>query len=301
MGRSRSITTSIPGLRRIAVRFWPQIRKHKLLLGGSAACMFAEILVRLLEPWPLKFVLDRVIVTTPSGGSSGIAAVDAMEPMTLLTLCAIAVVVLAALRALGAYLSQVGFALVGNRVLTESRSELFSHLQRLSLSFHDRERTGDLITRVTGDVGRLKEVAVTAVLPLFVHAVTLVAMLTVMFFMEWRLSLIALAILPLSFLITRRLGGRIRTVARKQRQREGEIGATTAEVMSSIRTVQALSLEEIQGKTFAAQNRSSLREGVKAKRLSARLVGTVDVLIAVATAGVLLSGARLVLRGTLTP
>ncbi|MHC5002394.1 MAG: ABC transporter ATP-binding protein [Planctomycetota bacterium] len=301
MGHAPSIKASIPGLRSIVVRFWPQLRSQRLLLGGSATCMFAEILVRLAEPWPLKFVFDRVITSTPSGGGSGIAVIDGLAPLTLLTACAAAVVLLAALRAVTAYLSVVGFALAGNRVLTASRGELFTHLQRLSLSFHDRKRTGDLITRVTGDIGRLKEVAVTAVLPLFVHAIMLVGMLVVMLLIEWRLALIAVAVLPVFVLSTQRIGGRIRTVARKQRQRESEIGATTAEVMSSIRTVQALSLEEIQSRTFTAQNRASLREGVKAKRLSARLVGTVDVLVAVATAGVLLFGARLVLGGDLTP
>jgi ATP-binding cassette subfamily B protein len=263
--------------------------------------MFGEVALRLLEPWPLKFVFDRVITSTPSGGTSGVAAVDELSPMALLTLCAVALVAIAGVRALCIYLNRVGFALAGNRVLTEMRTELFTHLQRLSLSFHDRNRTGDLITRVTGDVGRLKEVAVTAALPLVVHSATLVGMVAIMFVMEWRLSLVTLAVLPLFFLSTQRLGGRIRTLARKQRQREGDIGATTAEAMGAIRVVQSLSIEDVQASAFSAKNRKSLKEGVKIKRLTARLVGIVDLLIAIGTAVVLWYGARLVLQDAMTP
>ena len=82
-------------------------------------------------------------------------------------------VAVVALRALAAYLMTVCFALAGNRVLTRVRAELYAHLNRLSMAFHDTARTGDLVTRVTGDVGRLQEATVTAALPLVGNLVTL--------------------------------------------------------------------------------------------------------------------------------
>ncbi|MEE9129372.1 MAG: ABC transporter ATP-binding protein [Phycisphaerales bacterium] len=301
MPRRRSLKTSVPSLWRIFSRFWPQIRKQRLLIVGSTACLFAEVFFRLLAPWPLKFIFDRVIVNTPAGGSSGIAAIDALDSLTLLTVAAVALILIASVRALLYYLNRVGFALAGSRALSNSRSELFAHMQRLSLSFHNKRKTGDLVTRITGDIGRIKEIAVRAAMPLAAHAITLIGMMAVMFWMDWRLSLVSLAILPLFLLSARRLGGRIRQVARKQRQRQGEIGASTTEAITSIKVVQTLSLEEIQQRTFGAHNRSELREGVKLRRLSARLVGTADVLISVGTAIVLWYGARQVLRGVLTP
>ncbi|MHC4415975.1 MAG: ABC transporter ATP-binding protein [Planctomycetota bacterium] len=279
-------------------RFWPLIRKQRWLILASSLTLMSEVAFRVLEPWPLKFVIDDVIM--PPSGTSASGASGGLDPMTILALSAAAVVLIAGLRAVCTYLRRVGFALAGSRVLTECRGELFSHLQRLSLSYHSKKRSGDLVTRIIGDIGQLKEVAITAAMPWVAHVFTLVAMLAVMVSMNWRLSLIGLAIVPLFLISTKRLGGRIRKIARVQRQRKGEMGATAAEVIGSIKTVQALSLEEIHQKAFAARNKSDLREGVKAKRLSARLVGTTDILIAIAYAAVLFLGARIVMDGLLT-
>jgi ATP-binding cassette subfamily B protein len=126
-------------------------------------------------------------------------------------------------------------------------------------------------------------------------------MLIVMLFMDWRLALIAMAVVPLFILSTRTTGKKIREVAREQRQRKGEMGATATEAIGAIKTVQSLSLEQVHQDTFAARNKSDLREGVKAKRLAARLIGTTDILIAIATAGVLWFGAQMVVRKEITP
>lgn len=300
MPRRAPTKDSVPSLRRILVRFWPLVRKQRLLLTFSSMGLVAETLFRLLEPWPLQFVVDYVIVTSSSAGSSRIPAINAMDPMVLLTLCAVALVVIVSLRAVATYVGKVGAALIGNRVLTAVRTELFSHLQRLSLSFHNKRKTGDLVTRVTGDIGRLQEVAVTAALPLVANLLTLVGMLAVMFWMNWRLALMAAVVLPVFVFATRRIGGRIRQVARRQRQRIGEMGATAAEAIGSMKVVQSLSLEKSQEESFVIQNRASLKEGVQGRRLSARLVGIANVLIAASTSVVLWYGARLVLDGALT-
>ena len=281
--------------------FWPHIRKQRALIVGSLLALFAEVGLRLLEPWPLKFVLDRVIVTTPAGGLSGIPAIDALDPITLLTLSALGVVVIVGLRALAAYCNTVSFALIGNRVLTEVRSELYRHLQCLSLSFHTKARSGGLTLRIISDVGHLQEVTVTALLPLLGNLLILLGMVGVMFWFHWKLTLLKLTIFPFFWLMTAHLSRRIREVARKQRKREGAMAATAAESIGAIKIVQALSLERTFAQAFSSQNKKSLKEGVQAKRLAASLERRVDVLIAIATALVLWYGAWLVLRNALTP
>ena len=293
---AKSIKTSIPTLREMLVRFWPFVRKQRWLILASSLALFGEVAFRLLEPWPLKFVLDDVIVRSKAGDADS----TGLDPAVVLAICAVAVVAVAALRALTCYLRRVGFALAGSRVLAQCRAELFAHLQRLSLSYHTKKRSGDLLTRIIGDIGQLREVAITAVMPMAAHMLTLLAMLVIMLLMDWRLALIGLAIVPLFALSTRRLGRRIRQVARKQRQRKGEMGATAAEAIGAIKTVQTLSLEDIHQQAFAAKNKSDLREGVRAKRLTARLIGTTDVLIGLATAAVLWWGTRMVLDEALT-
>ena len=79
MGRRVSLKASVPSLRQILARFWPQIRKQRFLIAGSSVALFSEVLFRLLEPWPLLFIIDHVIVTTPAGGSSKIGWLDSLS------------------------------------------------------------------------------------------------------------------------------------------------------------------------------------------------------------------------------
>lgn len=295
------LSRAAPGLRRMVTRFWPHIRQERGLLWGAFAALFAQVFFRLLEPWPLKFILDRVIVSTPAGGGSGIAFLDALEPLQLLLVVSLGLVGIVALRAMTEYVSTVGFALIGNRVLTKVRAELYTHLQKLPLAYHTKSKGGDLTVRMISDVGMLKEVAVTSVLPMLGNVFVLVGMLGVMFWLNASLALLSLAILPVFWLVSQRQSRRIREVSRRQRKREGAMAATVAESVGAIKVVQALSLERIFSGAFASQNEKSLKEGVQAKRLAAGLERTTDVLIAVSTALVLYFGARLVLSGSLTP
>jgi ATP-binding cassette subfamily B protein len=301
MAGPRTLTDMWPSLRRILKRFGPELGKHRLLAGGSLLLLWAEILLRILEPWPLKFVFDRVIVAAPSKGASRVPFVDAMDSGTLLALSALAIVVLTGSRALAAYGNTVGFARIGNRVLNDVRGALYRHLQCLSLSYHARARSGDLVVRVIGDIGLLKDVVVTAILPLLANLMILAAMAGVMLWVNWKLAVVAFCAYPVFWVLAMRAGREIREVSRKQRRREGTMAATAAQSIGAIKAVQALSLENVLGEEFRNANRKSGVDDVKAKRLEANLERSTDVLIAVATALVLFYGARLVMRAVLTP
>src|SRR5689334_16633694 len=110
MAHRRTLQKSLPGMRRILSRFWPALRKHRVLIAGSLAALLAEVVLRVLEPWPLKFIFDRVLATRHSGKRSAFPALEALDPSTLLVLLASALIVLTGLRALAAYASRVGFA-----------------------------------------------------------------------------------------------------------------------------------------------------------------------------------------------
>ncbi len=207
----------------------------------------------------------------------------------------------ALLRAGAAFVSSVGLALVGSRVLTSVRAELFAHVQRLSLGYHAQARSGDLLTRLTGDVARLQEVAVTAALPMVANVLTLVTMVAVMLLVDWQLALVALVAFPLFSRVLARGGSRIRSAARAQRDQEGRLAADAMEAIGAIRVVQTLGLEPRLERLFARQNRASLSTGVRAKRLAAGLERRVDVLVGVGTAAVLYVGTRRVQSGSMSP
>jgi len=286
---------------RILAYFWPHIRQYRLLIAGSLFALCAEVGLRLLEPWPLKFVFDHIIGPGSKRRQIFYSKLESFDPRTLLTLAALAVVVITGLRAVASYRQTIGFTQIGNRALAKVRSQLYRHVQYLSLSFHTKARTGDLVVRMMNDVGMLQDVAVTALFPLLAKALIVAGMLALMFYMQWQLALIAVAVLPLFWLRSVRVGRRIREVAKKQRRQEGAMAATFSESISAIRTVQALSLEETFARAFSTQSEKSLKQDVKGKRLSAALERSLDVLIALATALVLWQGTRLVLRKEITP
>lgn len=300
MARPHSVKESLPGLWRIARYFWPQLGRYRWLICGSICALLLEVSLRLVEPWPLKVVFDSVLgfSSRPNGKAS--LHWEQTDPDTLLGLAAIAVVAVTSLRAVASYWSTVGFAQVGNRILIKVRNQLYRHLQYLSLSFHTKARTGDLVLRVIHDVSMLQDVAVTALLPMMVKGLIMVGMVSLMFWLQWQLALVSLAVLPLFWLRTARLNRRIRQVAQKQRQRQGAMAAKAAESISGIRTVQALSMEGIVARAFSTESEKSLKEDVKGKRLAAQLERSVDVLVAAAVALVVWFGTHLVLKGNLT-
>ncbi|HEV8378373.1 MAG TPA: ABC transporter ATP-binding protein [Tepidisphaeraceae bacterium] len=292
----QNLQQALPGLRRIVQRFWPYIRKERTLIFTSLFALLTSVALRLAEPWPLKFIFDRVIrlSTSRKPRTSGLAWLDTLEAQDLLLVCVIALVVITALRALCDYINRVGFAKIGNRVLTKVRNELYQHLQRLSVAFHGSARAGDLTIRVISDVNMLRDAMVTAILPLLANALVLLGMWSVMFWMQWKLTLLAFASLPLLWFWSNRINKRIKEAARKQRQREGAMAATAAEAFSAIKIVQALCLEPLFADMFYGKSQDSQKQDVRTARLSARLERTVDVLLATVTAGVLWYGVRLI-------
>uniref|UniRef100_UPI003B3A314D ABC transporter ATP-binding protein n=1 Tax=Pseudactinotalea sp. TaxID=1926260 RepID=UPI003B3A314D len=283
--------------RRTAHHVRPHLKGEKPLIAGGLAALGVEVAMRLLEPWPLKFVIDGVVsargAEIPGGSSLGLG--------TVLLLAALALVAIVALRALAAYAMTICFALVGNRVLTRVRAHTYAHVQSLSMAFHDRARTGDLVARVTSDVGRLREVAVTAALPLIGNLVTMVGMVVVIAILDAPLAASLLVVIPLFLLLSARLSRKINGVSRKQRRAEGDLASAATESLSSMRVVQSYSLASQLQEAFAASNQRSLKDGVKAKKLSAGLERKTDVLVGVGTAVVLFVGAHRVLAGALTP
>jgi len=224
-----------------------------------------------------------------------------MPPMLRLTLLAFSVVAIAALSAFVGYLSKLGMALATVRILAEVRCQLFSHLQRLSLSFHHQFKSGDLITRVTADIGRLRNVIINAIVPFLTNFLTLIGMFSVMLWLNWELALIAIALFPIFMMLVRNLIARIRKAARRHRHTEGVLASTASETIGAIKVVQALALHEAIEQVFRQENQENLNQSTASLKLSALLNRTIQVTIALLIALVLWRGSQLVLDNSLTP
>jgi ATP-binding cassette subfamily B protein len=289
------------GFRGILSFCWPALREQRLWAGGGVAALLIEVVFRCLEPWPLKFIFDRVFHGPRRGKWSDFAFLEGYDSSVLIVNAGMALLVIAAVRALASYFSTMAFVRLGNRVLTEVRGEVYRHLQGLSLSFHRRARNGELVLRIMGDVNLLKDVVITAVLPLLANFLVLICMFGVMFWINAKLALLALAVLPLVGLWTARLGRQVRETARKQRKRDAGLAAAAAETFAAIPVVQALCLEGVFADIFLRRNQESNRSDFQGARLSAALERSTAFFVAAGTALVVWYGASLVLRGRLTP
>lgn len=299
--RPKTPQAALTGIRRIVARFWPEIRKQKVLLALAWAGLLGEILAQLLEPWPLKLIFDYIIVPDAAQQPLPISMLNEIPEVALLTLLTIGIVLATGLKAGASYMSLVSLSIASSRIIAEIRAKLYAHLQRLSLSFHSQARSGDLITRIVNDIDRLREVTITAAVPLMVNTLTLVSMVGVMFWMNAQLAVIGLLVFPLFIFAATKLTKQIHQVAREQRKREGAMAATASEAINAIKVVQALSLEGMLENMFADNNTKSLEDVARTQQLSAGLQRTVEILVAVATAVVLWRGVQLVTLGGATP
>src|SRR5262245_47565672 len=122
-----------------------------LTLGIAAVVV--EALADLLQPWPLKIVVDLVgDKRMPAWIAGRVASVFGTDKLAVLNFVAFAVIMIAVLGALSSYVQSLSMTTVGQWVTHDLRSTLYNHIQRLSLSYHDRSQTGDLITRITSDI-----------------------------------------------------------------------------------------------------------------------------------------------------
>lgn len=288
---------SASALRRTLGLLTPHLRGHRTLLAGGGAVMILEVVFRVLEPWPTKFVVDAV--TRSLGADLGTGG--PVATVQLLLLCAVATVVIIGMRALCNYLGTVAFALGGSRIATELRARVFEHVQTLSRSYHGTVRTGDVVQRLVSDVGRLQEVAVTAGMPLLVNIITLVAVTGVMLWLDPVLGLVAVVAVLLFFLSSRTSTGKITSASRKTRKSEGQLANIAQETLSGMTHVQAYGLEGERSRHFQGSNSRSLKDGVKARRLAAALERRTDVLVGAATAVVLFLGGWRVMQHAMTP
>ncbi|MDO5057450.1 MAG: ABC transporter ATP-binding protein [Lautropia sp.] len=284
-------------IRRILRRFRPYMKGQGGLMVASLTALLLSTLMRLLEPWPLAFVVDHVL---EAGRGNDRPLPLGLDMMSLIWLAAGAVIVTAALRALAGYLSTVGFARIGNVVLSKARNALYLKLLGLSMSFHQRMRSGDLALRLVNDVGQLREVTVSAVLPMLANIFILLGMFIVMFVLNWELALLSLIPLPVMWFSARRSSRLIHEASRRQRTREGSLASTATESMSAIRTVQSLALEEGFSRTFQGSDGQAMNADMNTKKLSAGLERSIDLLVACATALVLWQGALQVMAGKLS-
>jgi ATP-binding cassette, subfamily B, bacterial len=278
------------------------LSEHWGVMLVALAVVGAETVAALLEPWPIKVVLDTVLhaKALPSWLAQAVASRVGTTNASVLAVAVAAVIVIAVIGAIGGYVEKQIVAGLGQQVGHELRCRIYTHAQRLSMSYHDKKRTGDIISTATADVDAIQGAVTSGVLDTVNSTLLLVGMASLMLYLDWRFTLIALSILPALGVVVYTLTRRIKRASREVRGREADLVSTMHEVLSSIRLVKAFGREDHERRRFDDQSAQIVDSALRARDVKAKLSPTVEIIVAVGSAAVLWFGARHVLDGRLT-
>ena len=278
------------------------VRPHWKALTIALVAVVGETLTDILEPWPIKIVVDNILQSKklPSVLGGIVTGLFGSNAVAVLYFAVGAVALIAIVGAVSSYVEKYLTTSVSQWVGHDLRRTLYHHIQRLSLAEHDRSRTGDLITRVTSDIGAVQDFINSALLGMLVNAMTLVGMIGVMLYLNWRFTLIALSIVPVLFLVVYYYTRRIKSASRAVRTQEGKLLSVVEEVLTSIRTVKAFAREDYEEQRFETESLANVEAGLQARSIKAKLSPVVEVLVAIGTCLVLWYGARLAMAGQIS-
>lgn len=278
------------------------LRPHWKAMVLALVAVVGETAAELLEPWPLKVVLDYVLQNREMPGwlAAVVHGVAGESPLAVLNFAVLSVGVIAIVGAVSTYGEKYLTTSVGQWVGHDMRRTLYHHIHRLSLSQHDEARTGDLIGRVTKDIEAIQDFITTALLGMLVNVLTLAGMIGVMLYLNWRFTLIALSVTPFLFVVVYVYTRKIKKAAREVRKKESELVSIVQEVLTSIRIVQAFAREDYEQQRFENYSLENVEISLRARAIKAKLAPFVDVIVAAGTCLVLAFGARMALEGSMS-
>jgi ATP-binding cassette subfamily B protein len=278
------------------------VRPHWKMLLAALLAVLVETTADVLEPWPIKVVVDNVLQSKklPSGLGTIVLRLFGDNKYATLDFALGAIMAIAIVGALGGFLEKYLTTSVAQWAAHDLRRLVYQRIQRLSLAEHGKSRRGDLIARVTTDIDAVQDFIATALLGIVTSALTLVGMVGVMLYVNWRFTLIGLSITPVLGAVVYSYTRRIKKATRRVKKQETELMSNVAEVLTAIHVVQAFGREEYQARLFDWESRQAVGAGLEARGMKAKLPPLVDVIVAAGTCLVLGYGAHLALSGRLT-
>ncbi|HEY5381667.1 MAG TPA: ABC transporter ATP-binding protein [Acidobacteriaceae bacterium] len=293
---------SKPNPARRTITIMGLLRPHSKALWMGLLAITGESIADVLEPWPLKVVLDNVITHKGSHGwlTRTLDRTVGTKPMEILVVACVAVLVIALLDAVCTYGEKWVTTTVGQWVTHDLRSTLYSQVQKLSLAYHDQSKTGDLISRVTDDIDAIQTFIVSGLLSIVVDVATIAGMIGVLFYLSWQMTLIAMTVVPVLFAIVYTYTRKVKKYSRAVRKQQGKMLNVVQEVLGSIRVVKAFARENYEIQRLEGESLEVVEAALKARRLKAKLVPLVSIVTGVGTALVLYFGGMSALKAGMT-
>lgn len=272
--------------RNVYLRLLRHVRPYTNRVFSALACMVLASVFTVIPPWLLKNVVDDVLI---------------QKNMMVLNILAVGLVLLFVGKAVASYGHQYLMNWVGQHVVMDLRVELYQHMQKLSMRYIYGKRVGELMSRITNDVMILQNMVTTVVVDLVVQGVTFLGMLSFMVYINWKLTLLTFAVLPLVALLLSKASGKLRVVGHDIQEQLAMLSATAQEALSAVRIVLSFATEEEEALRFKDQNLRNFRALMKRTQLQAALSGIIEVVLIASLALILWVGGREVVMGNSTP
>lgn len=254
-------------------------------LIGGLICLILVGIIGLLVPWLFKFLIDDVLI-------------EGNE--IILNYIAGGAVLLYFLKGIFNYAQKYLISGLSQQVIVDLRNELYQHLQKLSLSFFERQRTGDLMSRITNDVNVIQTSLTTGLSNLVLQPIMVVGIVGFLLYIDWKLALVSFLIIPLISFAISRFGFKMRSISTKIQNEMSNVTNILQETLSAVRIVKAFNNENKEIKRFLKANDRTLEENLKGVQVEATITPIVELIIALGSAAFLWYGGHKVLNGQMT-
>ncbi len=281
------------------------LRGHRALVGLAVFLTFVQVGADILSAFPLKWILDKIVNHSdpvvplaggllyrfdPLGTRNGLNLGEVHTQMGVIAFATFALLTLSLLSAGLSYLEGIIAAHVGQTLSSRLRVRLFEHLQRLSLEWHGRQRTGDLVQRITGNILDVERLVTDGLVDLLGGTLTLIGILVIMTMLNWQFTVLCMCIVPAMFLIVLRYTLAIKRASKTKARAAGQVAEIATEDIRAIIEVKVFTLEERESRHFQGFSQRLRATGWRMGRLQAEFSPIVGVLIAISSAAIISVG-----------
>jgi ABC-type multidrug transport system fused ATPase/permease subunit len=292
-------------------RFLSFVRPHLRLVVGAALAGIGKFTLPLAFPLAFKYVIDVLLASHPkldgidlliNRWCTGLSQLANMTPTAEHKLAVLSGVLLLlyALQSIASYYRNYWAGIAGNRLIFELQCNLFAHLQRLPHAFFDRNPSGAIVSRVLNDVQQAHELVNSALIDVWMDAVSLGLVVVVLFAMDWRLALVALCIAPVWVTFMRYFSPRIKAVSHRMQETLETISGEVHERVTGATTVKSFGREEHEVRQFRKRSEHLCERTIDKVKLAARQEMFIQLLTRCAPTIVVWIGALMIMRGMMT-
>jgi ATP-binding cassette, subfamily B, bacterial len=284
-GESLVAAAPVLELREIFIRFWPYARPYRRWVPLIVLFAVVASALQAATIWIYKILIDDVLVP---------------RDFELLVWVVLAYLGLTLAEGVASFFEDYLSEWVGGRFMVSLRTEFFSHLQSLSLSFFERRSLGDMLSRLSDDIEEIEEFVISEMASTLTYIFQFVFFVGALFYLQWRLALVALIVLPLFLVVARYFSRKIGSATREERRRLGSVSAVAEESLSNAALVQAYNRQDHEVSRFRKENEGSFAAEMAATRLDAVFSPLVDIIQVLGVGVVIAVGTWELSQGRLT-